>query len=54
MSGNLSLMSMGVPICQSPATVYSSKEGAQEAHEAIRPSDVKLLPADISAVERDG
>ncbi|WP_263079398.1 type I DNA topoisomerase [Endozoicomonas sp. Mp262] len=35
------------------ATVYSSKEGAQEAHEAIRPSNVKLLPADISAVERD-
>lgn len=32
---------------------YSSKEGAQEAHEAIRPSDVKLHPNKISGVERD-
>ncbi len=35
------------------ATVYSSKEGAQEAHEAIRPSDVSLLPNVIAGVERD-
>ncbi len=33
--------------------VYSSKEGAQEAHEAIRPSDVKLKPELIEA-EADG
>ncbi len=33
--------------------VYSSKEGAQEAHEAIRPSDVQLHPNKISGVERD-
>lgn len=33
--------------------VYSSKEGAQEAHEAIRPSDVMLAPSDISGLEKD-
>ncbi|MBB1520768.1 type I DNA topoisomerase [Aquipseudomonas guryensis] len=33
--------------------VYSSKEGAQEAHEAIRPSDVNLRPTQISGMERD-
>ncbi len=33
--------------------VYSSKEGAQEAHEAIRPSDVKLRPADLTSAEPD-
>jgi DNA topoisomerase-1 len=32
---------------------YSSKEGAQEAHEAIRPSDVSLKPGSISGLERD-
>lgn len=32
---------------------YSSKEGAQEAHEAIRPSDVTLLPKDLSGMESD-
>jgi DNA topoisomerase-1 len=32
---------------------YSSKEGAQEAHEAIRPSDVKLKPSGIQGLERD-
>ena len=29
--------------------VYSSKEGAQEAHEAIRPTDVRVRPEDITA-----
>lgn len=29
--------------------VYSSKEGAQEAHEAIRPSDVNTHPSKLSA-----
>ncbi len=33
--------------------VYSSKEGAQEAHEAIRPSDVKLKATDLKGMERD-
>ncbi|WP_296219173.1 type I DNA topoisomerase [Pseudomonas sp. UBA2684] len=32
---------------------YSSKEGAQEAHEAIRPSDVNLKPTQLSGMERD-
>ncbi len=31
---------------------YSSKEGAQEAHEAIRPSDVSRMPGDLDA-EKD-
>ena len=33
--------------------VYSSKEGAQEAHEAIRPSDVNMHPSKLSGMERD-
>ncbi|MEZ4330817.1 MAG: type I DNA topoisomerase [Myxococcota bacterium] len=33
--------------------VYSSKEGAQEAHEAIRPSDVSIQPGQLQGVERD-
>jgi DNA topoisomerase-1 len=33
--------------------VYSSKEGAQEAHEAIRPSDVNAKPGDVAGLERD-
>ncbi len=38
-----------------PATPnrYSSKEGAQEAHEAIRPSDVNLLQSGLQGMERD-
>jgi DNA topoisomerase-1 len=32
---------------------YSSKEGAQEAHEAIRPSDVNLKPTQLTGMERD-
>ncbi|MBD2858527.1 type I DNA topoisomerase [Spongiibacter sp. KMU-158] len=33
--------------------LYSSKEGAQEAHEAIRPSDVNVQPTQLSGMERD-
>nr|WP_198262680.1 type I DNA topoisomerase [sulfur-oxidizing endosymbiont of Gigantopelta aegis] len=33
--------------------VYSSKGGAQEAHEAIRPSDVTVSATDINGVDRD-
>lgn len=33
--------------------VYSSKDGAQEAHEAIRPSNVDVLPNQLSGMERD-
>lgn len=32
---------------------YSSKEGAQEAHEAIRPSDVTILPEFLKGMEKD-
>lgn len=32
---------------------YASKEGAQEAHEAIRPSDVTAKPGSIAGLERD-
>ena len=32
---------------------YSSKEGAQEAHEAIRPSDVTVPPTSLSGMDRD-
>ena len=33
--------------------VYSSKTGAQEAHEAIRPSDVTVKTTSIAGMERD-
>ncbi len=33
--------------------LYSSKEGAQEAHEAIRPSNVGVQPNQLSGMERD-
>ncbi|MFI3246761.1 MAG: type I DNA topoisomerase [Ferrimonas sp.] len=32
---------------------YGSKEGAQEAHEAIRPSDVEVKSASLTTMERD-
>ncbi len=32
---------------------YSSKEGAQEAHEAIRPSDVKMMAGKLMGMEQD-
>ncbi|SES66319.1 DNA topoisomerase I [Marinobacter segnicrescens] len=33
--------------------VYGSKEGAQEAHEAIRPTEVTRKPSNISGLEKD-
>lgn len=33
--------------------VYTSKEGAQEAHEAIRPSDVKRTSNNLPSMDRD-
>ncbi len=33
--------------------VYASKEGAQEAHEAIRPTDVNVAPDKLAHMERD-
>lgn len=35
------------------AISYSSKEGAQEAHEAIRPSDVNARPGSLDGLEKD-
>jgi DNA topoisomerase-1 len=35
------------------AKSYSSKEGAQEAHEAIRPSNVIVKPTQLTNMERD-
>ena len=32
---------------------YASKEGAQEAHEAIRPTDVSVQASDVSGLETD-
>ena len=32
---------------------YSAKEGAQEAHEAIRPSEVKVMPDKLMGMEQD-
>jgi len=32
---------------------YSAREGAQEAHEAIRPTDVNTAPTQLSNMERD-
>ena len=33
--------------------VYSSKSGAQEAHEAIRPSNIDIKPSDLAGMEED-
>jgi len=35
------------------AIVYTSKSGAQEAHEAIRPSDVTTMMSDLNGVDND-
>ncbi|MFA0544010.1 hypothetical protein, partial [Vibrio sp. 10N.222.52.B7] len=35
------------------ALVYGSKEGAQEAHEAIRPSSVDVKSEDLNGVDAD-
>ena len=35
------------------ANIYSSKAGAQEAHEAVRPSNVDISVADLQGVEAD-
>jgi DNA topoisomerase-1 len=45
--------SYGKPYLPAQAISYSSKEGAQEAHEAIRPSDVTVKPTQLKNMERD-
>ncbi len=39
--------------CPEEPVRYSSKQGAQEAHEAIRPSDVSITMNQLSNMERD-
>ena len=33
--------------------IYSSKSGAQDAHEAIRPSNIDILPGSLDDMEPD-
>ena len=44
---------MGAKYVPDAPRLYSSKEGAQEAHEAIRPSDVNVLITGIKNLEKD-
>jgi DNA topoisomerase-1 len=47
------LESYGKKYLPEAPVLYSSKDGAQEAHEAIRPSNVGVQPNQLSAMERD-
>ncbi len=47
------LESYGKPYLPANALSYSSKDGAQEAHEAIRPSSVTTKPTQLKGMERD-
>lgn len=47
------LDSFGKKYLPAEPVVYSSKEGAQEAHEAIRPSNVEVQMSQLSGMERD-
>ncbi|MBN2510002.1 MAG: type I DNA topoisomerase [Spirochaetales bacterium] len=46
--------SYGSSYLPADAVLYASKEGAQEAHEAIRPSNVMVRSGDLSGVDPDG
>ena len=39
--------------CQKKPNIYASGDGAQEAHEAIRPTDVRMPPDLLSGVDAD-
>ncbi|RMF76165.1 MAG: type I DNA topoisomerase, partial [Acidobacteria bacterium] len=43
----------GKPYLPDKPQVYSSKKGAQEAHEAIRPTDIGLTAASLEGVDKD-
>ncbi|WP_455201277.1 type I DNA topoisomerase [Kaarinaea lacus] len=43
----------GKPYLPEKPISYSSREGAQEAHEAIRPSDVNVMISDLQKVDAD-
>lgn len=45
--------SFGTQYLPEKAQLYSSKEGAQEAHEAIRPSDVRVKAEQLKDMEAD-
>ncbi len=45
--------SFGADYVPEQALRYSSKEGAQEAHEAIRPSDVRIEASQLQGMEHD-
>ena len=45
--------SFGAQYLPETPNVYGSKANAQEAHEAIRPSDVKLKSTELKGMERD-
>jgi len=44
---------IGAEYLPEKAQVYASKKGAQQAHEAVRPTDVDLAPADIKSLLTD-
>lgn len=47
------LENYGKPYLPEEPNKYSNKEGAQEAHEAIRPSSVSIQPNQLAGMERD-
>ena len=53
MARGIILDSFGEKYLPSEPRMYSSKEGAQEAHEAIRPSDAQVKATGLNGVDRD-
>jgi len=47
-------MNLGAEYLPKQANIYASRETAQQAHEAIRPTDADLTPADIKPYLTDG
>ncbi|MFD2228811.1 type I DNA topoisomerase [Alkalimarinus sediminis] len=45
--------SVGLEYLNDQPRIYSSKDGAQEAHEAIRPSNVEVMGFQVSGLEKD-
>ncbi|WP_250658481.1 type I DNA topoisomerase [Alkalimarinus coralli] len=45
--------SVGSDYLNDQPRIYSSKDGAQEAHEAIRPSNVEVMGFQVSGLEKD-
>lgn len=45
--------SVGSEYLNDQPRIYSSKDGAQEAHEAIRPSNVEVMGFQVSGLEKD-